>query len=279
MKTFLCLIRLPKFRLQLIPYSRVTQIDKITHISLAVLPYIVIPVYVLLILKRLWFWMKLYNPALKLIPGAASTFKVWARQYRPTIALFPKPGRARSLTIWRDVKGFLFFSGLFRQDKVLWLGSWLFHVSLAILFAVHLKWLIPLTDWVGAETLREIGIFSGWVLLVSGTALIVRRLVVTRVRQITSFGDYFAEILFSATVATGLWVVYDPPEAAAIQQYLNSLFRLSPEVPVFPTSVVVHLLFVQALLVVMPFSHLLHSGGIFIARRFLASPDSFSGDF
>jgi nitrate reductase gamma subunit len=238
----------------------------------------VIPVYVLLLFQRLWFWMKLYNPALKLIPAPKSTIEVWARQYRPTIELFPDRTQSKALRVWRDVKGFLFFTGLFRRDKVLWLGSWLFHASLAILFLLHLKWILPLTSFVDGEVIRHAGRSAGWVLLVSALGLLVRRLLVTRVRQITSTADYVAELLFALAVATGLWVVYDRPDTEAIHNYLASLARFSPDTAGIPLSVVVHLLTVQALFVVMPFSHLLHSGGIFIARRFLASPDSFSGD-
>lgn len=222
--------------------------------------------------------MKLYNPTLKLIPAPKSTINVWARQYRPTIELFPGRTRGRIVRAWRDVKGFLLFIGLFRRDKLLWFGSWLFHVSLTILLVLHLKWILPIASWVDGEILRSVGRSAGWLLLASALGLLVRRLLVTRVRQITSTADYVAELLFALAVATGLVAVYDRPDAEIVHRYLRSIVVFSPITKGMPLSIVIHLLIVQALLVVMPFSHLLHSGGIFIARRFLASPDSFSGD-
>ena len=243
-----------------------------------VLPYVVIPIYLLLILQRVWFWMKLYNPALKLIPGPSTTIKVWSRQYRPTLELFPRDPDPSTTRLWRDFKGFILFAGLFKRDKLLWLGSWLFHASLTILFLVHLKWLLPLTAWFGDPALARMGRYSGWLLLATSVFLLVRRLAVTRVRQITSFTDYVSEILLSVTVATGLWVVYDRPDPEVVSAYLSSLVALSPTMPAFRSNLILHLLSVQLLLAVMPFSHLLHSGGIFISRRFLASPDTFSGD-
>ncbi len=242
------------------------------------MPYVVVPVYTILILQRLWFWMKLYNPALKLIPGPRSTRAVWARQYRPTIELFPNPVDTGGVRLWRDFKGFILFAGLFRRDKLLWLGSWLYHVSLTLLFVLHLKWILPLSEWVDKPFLRDIGRTSGWILLGSAAVLLVRRVLVTRVRQITSLTDYLSEILLGLTVVTGLWVAYDPPDGAAFSAYLESLAVFAPAAPALGPNLVLHLLTVQLLLVVMPFSHLLHSGGIFISRRFLASPDSFSGD-
>ncbi len=243
-----------------------------------VLPYVVVPLYLVLMFQRLWFWMKLYNPALSLIPAPRSTFKVWARQYRPTIRLYPKNQDSRGTRFWRDFKGFVLFAGLFRRDRVLWLGSWLFHTSFAVLFFLHLKWILPLSSWIDDTVLLRVGRSAGWVLLVSGILLLIRRLLVTRVRQITSFTDYFSEILISLTVATGLWVATDRPDAVEVSRYLKSLVLLSPLMPEFRPNLILHLLSVQLLLTVMPFSHLLHSGGIFISRKFLASPDSFSGD-
>lgn len=258
---------------------RERRIESIRYITLVVLPYVVVPLYLWLILRRLWFWMKLYNPALKLIPGPGSTIRVWARQYRPTIELFPKETPdPLAVRVWRDVKGFLLFSGLFARDKALWLGSWLFHASLAVILVVHLKWLFPLASWVGDDRLAQAARVSGRVLMVSAVYLLVRRLLVTRVRQITSFSDYFAEVVFALTVATGLWVGADPPDASMVSGYLAGLFALSPSAPPFGLNLVLHLLLFEVLLVAMPFSHLLHSGGIFMSRRFLASPDTFSGD-
>lgn len=222
--------------------------------------------------------MKLYNPALKLIPGPRSTAKMWARQYKPTIELFPKSPLPLGTRLWRDFKGLFLFSGLFRKDVVLWIGTWLFHLALTVLFVLHLKWLLPLTEWVGDETLVRVGRWAGHLLAASAVYLLVRRLVVARVRQITSLTDYTSEALLLITVITGLWVVEDRPVASDVTDYLSSLVALSPTVPAFRPNMVLHLLSFQLLLLVMPFSHLLHSGGIFFSRRFLASPDTFSGD-
>jgi len=221
--------------------------------------------------------MKLYNPALKLIPGPKSTIDVWKRQYRPTIELYPKKPVSKTARVWRDFKGFLLFAGLFRQDKLLWLGSWLFHVSLSILFLLHLRWILP-SSWFEAAWLRPLADVSGWVLMGSSVYLIIRRLLVARVRQITSFADYLSESLLAISVATGLWAAHEGVDPQVVSSYVRGLVTFTPVSPAFTGSMVSHLLSLQLLLLVMPFSHLLHSGGIFISRRFLASPDTFSGD-
>ena len=40
-----------------------------------------------------------------------------------------------------------------------------------------------------------------------------------------------------------------------------------------------HMLAAQLLLIVIPFSHLLHLGGIFLSREFLGTSDTFAGEF
>jgi len=40
-----------------------------------------------------------------------------------------------------------------------------------------------------------------------------------------------------------------------------------------------HMLALQFLLMIIPFSHLLHFGGIFLSRQFLGTSDSFAGEF
>ncbi|MCH2664735.1 respiratory nitrate reductase subunit gamma [bacterium] len=252
--------------------------ELLEYITLVLLPYLVIPLYVILILQRLWFWMKLYNPALKLIPGPRTTRALWARQYRPTIDLFPSGNRKPGVRLWRDFKGFVIFAGLFGRDKVLWFGSWTFHVAMLVLLIVHLKWLVPLVAWFGEDALRRMAQVAGWATIGSGMLLFVRRLLVARVRQITSKADYTSEIVLNLTVLTGLWVGYDRPDAHEVYSFLKGLVSFNPIVPDFGLSFVLHLLSFQLLLVLMPFSHLLHSGGIFVSRRFLASPNSFSGD-
>lgn len=243
------------------------------------LPYIAVPLYVLMLCMRFWVWLRFYNPALKLLPGARGTvYRIWKRQYQPTIHLFPGPRNKRA-EIVRTVKGFVFFTGLWKRDRVLWLGSWPLHVGLALFVIGHIRIAWPLPDHVD----RQLFLLSFWgsgIMAFSGAYLLLRRLLVKRVRQITDLRDYLAEILLLATSATafavGLSGQIDP---AQMRTYLLGLITLSPMLENPNALLIWHLFFLQALLVVMPFSHILHFGGIFLSRAFLGSSDSFAGEF
>jgi len=244
------------------------------------MPYITVPFYVVMLCLRIWVWLRFYNPALKLLPQAwGSVFQIWQRQYRPTIYLFPGRPRTQGLEWLRSIKGFLFFSGLWKRDKVLWVGSWLLHLGLALYVLAHVRLVLPL----GAQAdhlLVSVTTVGCGLMVGSGIYLLLRRILVQRVREITDFRDYLSDLVLFAFSFSALMVALDGgisgEDAVA---YLVGMATFSAVVIDGGEWWVWHMLSIQALLVVMPFSHLLHFGGIFLSRQFLGTSDSFSGEF
>ncbi len=244
------------------------------------LPYVTIPFYGVMLCLRIWVWLRFYNPALKLLPQAWGTvFQIWQRQYRPTIYLFPGRPRSQGLEWMRSLKGFLFFSGLWKRDKVLWVGSWLLHVGLALYVLAHVRLVLPLSAQ--ADYLLVSATTVGCGLMVgSGIYLLLRRVLVQRVREITSFRDYLSDLVLFAFSFSALMVARDGGVSGeAVVAYVVGLATFSVVMIDGGEWWVWHLLAVQVLLVVMPFSHLLHFGGIFLSRQFLGTSDSFAGEF
>ena len=251
-----------------------------SHFVLYVLPYFSVPIYLVMLAVRLWVWLRFYNPALVLLPGArGSVYQTWKRQYRPTINLFPRRSRTKGLEVRRTLKGFLLFSGLWKRDKALWVGSWPLHVGLGLVVLAHV-WMIVLPGR-GTDDFHELfGLAGSGVMTVSGAYLLLRRLVIKRVREITDLRDYLAEVIllfFSATASILLW--NGGLDVAAMGAYAMGLVTFA-DVPLAGSPILIwHLLSVYLLLLIMPFSHLLHFGGIFLSREFLGSSDSFAGEF
>jgi nitrate reductase gamma subunit len=251
-----------------------------TYFVLYQLPYVAIPFYMVMLGVRIWVWLRFYNPALKLLPGArGSVFQIWRRQYRPTIHLFPGRPRTKGLEWVRLVKGFLFFTGLWKRDKVLWVGSWLLHFGLALYVLGHARLILPLGLQID-HVLIFVTTVGCWLMTVSGVYLLFRRVLVQRVREITDFRDYLSDLILLAFSFTALMVALDGgvsgDEAVA---YLIGFFTFSQMGVDAGAWWVWHMLALQALLLVMPFSHLLHFGGIFLSRQFLGTSDSFAGEF
>lgn len=241
------------------------------------LPYLALPFYLLMLGLRIWVWMRFYNPALKLLPRArGSVYGVWKQQYRPTIHIFPG-SRSKSTEWKRAIKGFVFFTGLYKRDKVLWLGSSSLHLGLLLVIVAHVRVILP--PDLDPICLRIALIGSG-LMTVSGTYLLVRRIIVQRVREITDFRDYLAEFILLFFSATAFLVVLDGGVSSeALRHYVSGLSTGTAAVIEVQSMFVWHMLAVQLLLIVIPFSHLLHLGGIFLSREFLGTSDTFAGEF
>lgn len=250
------------------------------YLVLYQLPYFAIPFYLVMLGVRVWVWLRFYNPALKLLPGArGSVFQIWQRQYRPTIHLFPGRPRTKALEWGRSVKGFVFFSGLWKRDKVLWVGSWLLHFGLALYVLAHARLVLPLGSDVDLLLMCVTAVGCA-LMTFSGIYLLVRRVMVQRVREITDFRDYLSDVVLLAFSTTALLVALDGGVSGddAIA-YLVGLFTFSPVGIDASGWWMWHMLALQVLLMLMPFSHLLHFGGIFLSRQFLGTSDSFAGEF
>ena len=241
------------------------------------LPYIAILFYLIMLSVRIWVWMRFYNPAIKLLPRARrSVYGVWKQQYRPTIHIFP--GSRSQRTEWkRAIKGFVFFTGLYKRDKVLWLGSWSLHLGLFLVIVAHVRVILPPN--LDPICLRVALIGSG-LMTISGIYLLLRRIIVQRVREITDFRDYLAEFILLFFSLTAFLMVLDGGiSSEALRHYVYSLSTGAAAVIEVQRIFVWHMLAAQLLLIVIPFSHLLHLGGIFLSREFLGTSDTFAGDF
>lgn len=254
--------------------------DSFAYFVLYQLPYFAIPFYVVMLCVRIWVWLRFYNPALKLLPQAQGTvFKIWQRQYRPTIHLFPGRPRTRGLEWVRSLKGFLFFTGLWKRDKVLWVGSWLLHVGLVFYALAHVRLVLPVGERVDSF-LVVMTLVGCWLMVASGIYLLVRRLCVKRVREITDFRDYLSDLVLLAFSSTALLVGLDGGVSGEdVVAYGVGLLTFSDVTFSVSGWWLWHMLALQCLLMLMPFSHLLHFGGIFLSRQFLGTSDSFAGEF
>lgn len=254
-----------------------------------VFPYISAPLYLLVLGYRIWTWAKQYNPAVTLMPGSKSVYRIWTRQYRPTIDLFPRAHARRGTEAFRFVRGMLLFSGLFKVDRALWLGTWPFHAALLLVAVAHLRMLWDfsfLTSALGmsGRTVDAVTAVAadagGTVLVVSSVYLLARRLRVKRAREVASAGDYVVGLTILGVALTGcaarLWSAAD---TGTVRAYAAGLVTFSGAPPPADAVFVWHLLLSQVLLLYMPFSHLMHFGGIFLSRAFLGSSDSFAGTF
>jgi nitrate reductase gamma subunit len=170
----------------------------------------------------------------------------------------------------------LFFPGLFKGDRALWALSWGFHASLALVFLGHFRVVTGLLDRgllaagvspAGIDRLSAVaGGAAGVVMLATATLLLVRRLMVRRAREVSFFGDYFALFLVVAIVASGNLMRFGAHfDLAQTRVWAWSLLTFRPVVPENP-SFLLHAALGFTLFMYIPFSKVLHWGGIFFTQ-------------
>ena len=162
------------------------------------------------------------------------------------------------------------------EDKYLWLGALAFHWSLLLILLRHLRLFIePVPAWVdGLERLDsffQIGApqlyLSDVIVLAALAYLLFRRFHDPVLRYISLFTDYFALFLLLGIALSGVLMRYFVRvDIVSVKQFAMSLaaFRpvdLSGLSPLFLT----HLLLVCTLAAYLPFSKLMHMGGVFLS--------------
>jgi nitrate reductase gamma subunit len=173
------------------------------------------------------------------------------------------------------------FKSLFRGDRLLWAFAWAFHVVLGLIFVGHLRVFANVDGVLVSAGMSEAGIqlmsggvggAAGVVVLVTALCLLFRRLVIQRVREITSYGDYFALLLIGAILITGNIMRFGPEhfDLTLTRDYFATLATfgsVSGAAALENEVFLVHLGLALLLMIYIPFSKILHFGGIFLTHQ------------
>ncbi len=220
-----------------------------------------------------------------ILPGIAVVIFIVGMVYRLSVWLkIPQPGRmtlfpASEGTTKAVVAEALFFPSLFRGDRVLWTFAWVFHATLALVALGHIRVITGFVDRVlmamgmsaeGIATMSgTVGGIAGVILFATGTLLLIRRLTMQRVREISGLPDFFALLLLIAIIFTGDMMRFGAHfELEQTRIWARSLVTFSPQIPqhgMFLT----HALLALLLIMYIPFSKILHFGGIFFTQSLI----------
>lgn len=167
-----------------------------------------------------------------------------------------------AMRILREV---VLFESLFKSNKWIWLFGWMFHVALLLAMLRHLRYFTqPVWDWV--VLVQPFGMYAGFAMLAGLGALWLRRIFVERIRYISGPSDHLMLLLLLGITASGLAMRYVArTDIVALKKFILGLVRLDWQpMPADPV-LAVHLGLVIALMVVFPFSKLLHAPGLFFS--------------
>lgn len=220
-----------------------------------------------------------YLTVLLLVTGMAYRFYVWFKTPQPgKMTLFGKTEASTARGLLEEV---LFLPSLFRGDKALWSLAWIFHASLALALLGHIRVFTAFADAVlvslgmSAEGIDRLsgtaGGAVGILLLLTTAALLVRRVTVQKVREISVVPDYIALLLLVAIITTGDMMRFGAHfDLNETRVWASSLLTLTPVSPT-STMFLLHALAAQMLIIFIPFSKLMHLGGFFFTHALVKS--------
>jgi len=167
--------------------------------------------------------------------------------------------------VWRMCKEVVLFESLFRSSKWTWIFGWMFHAALLLVVLRHLRYFTePVWFWV--VWVQPFGTYAAWAMLIGLGGLWIRRFVVDRVRYITGPSDHLMLALLAGIGITGALMRFsERVDIVALKGFVLGLLRFDWQPLPGDPLLVLHLFLVIVLMVVFPFSKLLHAPGLFFS--------------
>jgi nitrate reductase gamma subunit len=206
-----------------------------------------------------------YLAALVLVAGLV--FKVLQYSLTPAplkIPTTPAP-TTRHGVVLRMVREVVLFESLFRGNKWTWIFGWMFHFGLFLVTLRHLRYFIE-PVWFPVQLIQPFGIYGGMAMVAGLIGLWSRRFLVDRVRYITSPSDHLILALLVLIGLTGLLMKFGfHTDVVAIKAFVVGLYSFDLKPLPADALLLLHLFLVAMLMIVFPYSKLLHAPGLFFS--------------
>lgn len=205
-----------------------------------------------------------------LVIGVARKIVQYAKTPAPLkIPTMPAPITQGGVVL-RMASEVVLFNSLFKSNKWIWIFGWMFHFALLLALFRHMRYVISpdslFMPLIGHEIIQAFGKYAGFAMLAGLGGLFVRRIVVDRVRYISSPSDYAMLLLIMGIAGTGMLMSFvEHTDIVMLKEFMLGLltFNIQP----LPTDLLllVHLGLVISLMAIFPISKLLHAPGVFFS--------------
>jgi nitrate reductase gamma subunit len=194
-------------------------------------------------------------------------FRIWEFATTPAPLKIPTTPAPRTLggVVLRLGREVVVFESLFKANKWIWLFGWLFHAALLVVLLRHLRYFtLPVWEWVAL--IQPFGVYAGFAMLAGLLGLWARRILVPRIRYISAPSDHLMLALLVGIAVSGLTMKFlAHTNIVALKSFFLGLMFLDWQpIPADPV-LLVHLSLVAALMIVFPYSKLLHAPGLFFS--------------
>ncbi|MBS0437492.1 MAG: respiratory nitrate reductase subunit gamma [Proteobacteria bacterium] len=206
-----------------------------------------------------------YAATAVLVGGLALRIRLYLRAPAPLkIPTTPAPttGSGVALRMAREV---LWFESLFKSNKWTWGLGWLFHAALLLVLLRHARYFQE-PVWTPIVLVQFLGTYAGFAMAAGLVGLWARRVLVDRVRYISTPSDHLHLALLLAIAGSGLLMRFVAhTDIVALKAFVLGLMRFDWQpLPADPL-LLLHLSLVMLLMVVFPISKLLHAPGLFFS--------------
>ena len=166
------------------------------------------------------------------------------------------------LRMFREV---VFFESLFKGTKWTWIFSWMFHMGLLLVLLRHVRYFID-PVWLPIELIQPFGKYAAFAMVVGLLGLLARRIFVDRVRYISAPSDYLWLLLLIVIGSSGLMMTFVlHTDVVMVKDFFTGFWTFSGgNLPMDPV-LLIHLTMVALLMLLLPFSKLLHIPGVFFS--------------
>ena len=212
-----------------------------------------------------FFAVLFYLAAFVLAGGLIARIADYARTPAPLkIPTTPAPTTRRGVVL-RLAREVVLFESLFKANLWTWAAGWVFHVSLALVLARHLRYFTePVWGWVVIA--QPFGALAGLTMVAGLAGLLARRVLVERIRYISTVSDHLMLWLLIAIGLSGLAMKHVAhTDVIAVKMFFLGLLRFDWQPLPADGLLYVHLALVALLMLVFPFSKLLHAPGLFFS--------------
>lgn len=206
-----------------------------------------------------------YFATLVFIGGLAYRIYEYSRIPAPLkIPTTPAP-TTKAGVVFRMAREVVLFESLFKSNKWIWVFGWLFHFGLLLVLLRHLRYFQePLWFWV--EFIQPFGKYASFMMLIGLAGLWARRFLVDRVRYISTPSDHLMLALLVGIGVSGMLMTFVAhTDIVALKAFMRGLMYFDWQPMPADAVLLAHLTLVALLMIVFPFSKLLHAPGIFFS--------------
>ena len=140
-----------------------------------------------------------------------------------------RPARAgkRMPVLLHTAADLFFLSKLFRSNRWLWLGEWLFHAAFVFVIIRHLRFIMdPVPGWL--ISCQTFGIFSGYLLAGALVFIFAYKLITERKRYISGYNFLILSLLLFISLTGLLMRNYFQTDAVAAKEFMLRALAFSP---------------------------------------------------